>query len=195
MKYLLLIIILLINACSELPENKLESSVVTRDNYTYIDTSKVTTTTNVNHISNNETISTNTIYVPNLLDNNTTITPVLTQSVYELSLKGGPTGNVTLANWNADNLTVLNFHIHGKVDSAAINQTGITPANTMYKITDNGFFDYNLSKVQMSYVGAVVNPDNISNVQLIYQTKLYPYIKKANEIIELESIVYTLNVN
>ena len=195
MKYLLLIIIVLISACSELPENKLESSVVTRDNYTYIDTSKVTTTTNVNHISNNETISTNTIYVPNILDNNTVITPVSTQSVYELSLRGGPIGNVTLANWNADNLTALSFHIHGKVDSVATNQTGISPSDTLYKITDNGFYDYNLSKVQMSYVGAVVNPDNISNVQLIYQTKVYTYIKNATEKIEMEAIVYTLNVN
>lgn len=196
MKYICLsLLILVLSACSEFPENSIERTVTLRDNYTHIDTATVTTTTDVNHVTNNETLSNHTIYVPNSNDNTTSVTNVLSQSIYDLSLKGGLNGTTTIANWNADNLTALDFHIHGDVTKVAVNQTGIAPADTSYITTDNGFFNYNLSKVQMGYIGATVNPDNISQVNLIYQTKIYTFIQNSTTKVELEPIVYTLNVN
>jgi len=195
MKKIFLTALVFAASCSEWPRTELEREVTIKDNYTLIDTATVTTTTDLDHVTNNETI--NTVYITDTTeqDNTTNTQPILTQSVYELSLKGGTTGTVTSANWTADNLTALEFHVHGDVDSVAMNQTGILPANSNYVDSDNGFFSFNLNRSQMTYTCAIVNPDNVSDVQLFYQTKLYTYLKNNTNVIELEPVTYILTVD
>src|SRR5210317_1184493 len=104
MKKIFLTALVFAASCSEWPRTELEREVTTKDNYTFIDTATVTTTTDLDHV-------TNTVYITdtNEQDNTTNTQPILTQSVYDLSLKGGTTGTVTSANWTADNLTALEF--------------------------------------------------------------------------------------
>ena len=47
----------------------------------------------------------------------------------------------------------------------------------------------------MTYTGAIVNPDNVSDVKLFYQTKLYTYLKNNTNVIELEPVTYILTVD
>ena len=64
MKKIFLTALVFAASCSEWPRTELEREVTIKDNYTLIDTATVTTTTDLDHVTNNETINPKVIIQP-----------------------------------------------------------------------------------------------------------------------------------
>lgn len=174
------------------PTNEINNNSQKNDNYTYIreinDKDHVTTTTTDNH-----SVSVTTTTITTNEQTSETVTEPVTEE-YVLALFEGNTSNLTSGNFTLGNMPTLTFYLEGNHDKFAINQTGVTPIATDFNNTVNNFFTYTIDKNMVTLHGAEVNPDNVSDITLVYKTFLYGFVKKDLTIINLDPVDFTLKV-
>lgn len=174
------------------PTNEINNSSQKNDNYTYIketnDKDHVTTTTTDNH-----SVSVTTTTITTNEQTSETVTEPVTEE-YVLALFEGNTSNLTSGNFTLGNMPSLTFYLEGEHDKFAINQTGVTPIATDFNNTVNNFFTYTIDKNLVTLHGAEVNPDNVSDITLVYKTFLYGFVEKDLTIINLDPVDFTLRV-
>jgi hypothetical protein len=174
------------------PTNEINNNSQKNDNYTYIkettDKDHVTTTTTDNH-----SVSVTTTTITTNEQTSETVTEPVTEE-YVLALFEGNTSNLTSGNFTLGNMPTLTFYLEGEHDKFAINQTGVTPIATDFNNTVNNFFTYTIDKNMVTLHGAEVNPDNVSDITLVYKTFLYGFVEKDLTILNLDPVEFTINV-
>jgi len=190
----ILFLLTLLGCRDSLPVNEKETFrevIHNNDNYTSL--KEIDYKTTVTEKSDNNSVSVTTTTIPsnqNTFDN-------LTQSDSEefvLALFEGNYDNLTSGNFTAGVLPNLTFYLEGDYDKFSINQTGVVPSITDFKNTTNGFFMYKLNKDYVILQGANVNSDNVSDITLVYTTKLYTFVEKDLKISNLKPVDFTLYV-
>jgi len=172
------------------PTNEINNNSQINDNYTYIketnDKDHVTTTDNHSVSVTTTTITTNE-------QTSDTVTEPVTEE-YVLALFEGNTSSMTSGNFTLGNMPTLTFYLEGDHDKIAMNQTGVTPIATDFNNTVNNFFMHKIDKNMVTLHGAEVNPDNVSDITLVYKTFLYGFVEKDSTIINLDPVDFTLKV-
>lgn len=169
---------------TEIRDNHSYTEIVERiDNYTNITTTTTTEVTNTTNTSTSDSSSTG----------GTTTTEPATDDDFKIAMFDETSANVTAVNWALGAMPSLTFYVMGSTDYA-MNQTGVTPSLDNFTSTTTGFFAYTVNKSDMFLEKANVNPDNTSDITLVYKTDLYGYIKDNTKIYEMKPIEYTIYV-
>ena len=172
------------------PTNEINNNSQINDNYTYI---KETNDKDHVTITDNHSVSVTTTTITTNEQTSETVTEPVTEQ-YVLALFEGNTSNLTSGNFTLGNMPTLTFYLEGDHDKIAMNQTGVTPIATDFKSTVNNFFMHKIDKNMVTLHGAEVNPDNVSDITLVYKTFLYGFVEKDSTIINLDPVDFTLKV-
>lgn len=171
---------------TEIRDNHSYTEIVEKiDNYTNITTTTTTEVTNTTNTSTSTSDSSST--------SGTTATEPATDDNYKIAMFDETSANVTAVNWALGAMPSLTFYVMGSTDYA-MNQTGVTPSLDNFTSTTTGFFAYTVNKSDMFLEKANVNPDNTSDITLVYKTDLYGYIKDNTKIYEMKPIEFTILV-
>jgi len=170
---------------TEIRDNHSYTEIVEKiDNYTNITTTTTTEVTNTTNTSSTSDSSSS---------GGTTTTEPATDDDFKIAMFDEASANVTAVNWALGAMPSLTFYVMGSTDYT-MNQTGVTPSLDNFTSTSTGFFAYTVNKSDMFLEKANVNPDNTSDITLVYKTDLYGYIKDNTKIYEMKPIEYTIYV-
>ena len=162
-----------------------EYTEIIRDNHTSVTVTNNTTTTTT-EVNNTTTTSDST--TSDVLDE------AKTNSNASIAMFDAASSNITAVNWALGAMPTLTFYAIGSTNYA-MNQSGVTPSADNFTNTTTGFFTYTIVKNDMKLDKANVNPDNTSDITLVYKTDLYGYLLIGDtNIEEMASIEYTIYV-
>ena len=163
-----------------------EYTEIIRDNHTSVTVTNNTTTTTT-EVTNNTTSST----VEDLIGNTT---DTRTEGAVSIAMFDDASTNISAVNWTLGAMPTLTFYAMGSSEYA-MNQDGVTPSADNFTNTTTGFFTYTIVKADMKLDKANVNPDNTSDITLVYKTDLYGYLLVGGtDIEEMKPIEYTIYV-
>lgn len=189
----------LIGCRDMMPENKEEVQMTDiRDNHTLTEYTEIIRD---NHTS--VTVTNNTTTTTTEVNNTTTTSDSTTSDVLDeaktnsnasIAMFDAASSNITAVNWALGAMPTLTFYAIGSTNYA-MNQSGVTPSADNFTNTTTGFFTYTIVKNDMKLDKANVNPDNTSDITLVYKTDLYGYLLIGDtNIEEMASIEYTIYV-
>jgi hypothetical protein len=162
-----------------------EYTEIIRDNHTSVTVTNntTTTTTEVNNTSSSISAATSEDVLNNVSNN----------SDSSIAMFDDSTANVTAVNWTLGAMPTLTFYANGS-NQYVMNQSGVTPSADNFSTTSTGFFTYTIIKDEMTLDKANVNPDNTSDITLVYKTDLYGYLLSGTNVTEMSPIEFTILV-
>jgi len=188
----------LIGCRDAFPENKEEIQITDiRDNHTLTEYTEIIRDNHTSVTVTNNTTTTTTEVNNTTTTSDTTTSDVLdeaqTNSNASIAMFDATSTNITTANWALGTMPTITFYAIGSTNYA-MNQSGITPSADNFTATTTGFFTYTIVKNEMTLDKANVNPDNTSDITLVYKTDLYGYLLNGTEISEMAPIEYIIYV-
>jgi len=193
-----LVTVALIGCRDAFPENKEEIQMTDiRDNHTLTEYTEIIRDNHTSVTVTNNTTTTTT-EVNSTTTSDTTTSDVLDEaqanSDTSIAMFDATSTNITAVNWALGAMPTITFYAIGS-KNYAMNQSGVTPSADNFTATTTGFFTYTVIKDEMTLDKANVNPDNTSDITLVYKTDLYGYLLiGGTSIEEMAPIEYTIYV-